>query len=162
MATFARQYPSHPDSIRAARRDLGAFLKQCGCPTGDRFDICLAAAEAIANAVEHGHVPGSDVTVGCQCDDDVTIRVQDEGGGMHTKSWQQVLVKTSIGGLGMVLMRGLMDDVRLDIDDDFGATLIMRKRRTWSGPRSQTLTLTRHGAGDDRSTRSPSHHSAHR
>ena len=157
MATFTRQYPSHPDSIRSARQDLGAFLKQCGCPTGDRFDICLAAAEAVANAVEHGHVPGSDVTLGCQCDDDVTVRVQDEGGGMRSKSWQQVLVKTSIGGLGMVLMRGLMDDVRLDIDDDFGATLIMHKRCRWTGPRTQTLTFTRQESkpegGDAPSTR---------
>ncbi len=143
MATFTRQYPSHPDSIRAARRDLGAFLKQCGCPTGERFDICLAAAEAVANAVEHGHVPGSEVAVGCQCDDDITVRVQDEGGGMRSKSWQQVLVKTSIGGLGMVLMRGLMDDVQLDIDDDFGATVVMHKRGRCTGPRSQSLTFKR-------------------
>ena len=143
MTTFSRQYPSHPDSIRAARRDLGTVWKERGCPRVERFDICLAAAEAVANAVEHGHVPGSEVTVGCQCDETVTIQVKDEGGGMRSKSWQQVLVKTSIGGLGMVLMRGLMDDVRLDIDDDFGATVVMHKRCGWNGPRSQSLTFTR-------------------
>jgi anti-sigma regulatory factor (Ser/Thr protein kinase) len=139
MITLSRQYPSHPRSIRAARRDLSAFLKQCGCPTGDRFDICLAAAEAVANAIEHGHVPGSEVSLDCRCDDDITIVVRDEGGGMRAKTWQGVLVKSSVGGYGLLLMRGLMDDVRLDIDDDFGATVVMHKRCGW---KPQQLRLT--------------------
>ena len=132
MATFAREYPSRPSSIRAARRDLSLFLKQRGCPTGERFDICLAAAEAVANAIEHGHVPGGEVAIRCDCGDDVTVTVKDEGGGLRAKTWQRVLVKASIGGYGLLLMRGLMDDVRLDVDEDFGATVVMHKRSSWT------------------------------
>jgi anti-sigma regulatory factor (Ser/Thr protein kinase) len=143
VATFTRQYPSHPASIRAARNDLGTFLRQSGCPTGDRFDICLATAEAVANAVEHGHVPGGVVTVGCRCGDEIAIEVTDEGGGMRSKSWQQVLVKASVGGLGLVLMRALMDDVQLDIDDDCGATVVMRKHCNWNRFRTQGLPSSR-------------------
>jgi anti-sigma regulatory factor (Ser/Thr protein kinase) len=128
VATFAKDYPSHIDSIRAARRDLTAFLRRCGCPPEDRYDICLAAAEAIANAIEHGHVPGGDVAVECQCDGDVTVTIRDEGGGMRAKTWQRVFVKAAVGGYGLLLMRGLMDDVRLDVDEDFGATVVMKKR----------------------------------
>lgn len=131
MPTFSRDYPSHPQSIRTARRELAAFLKRCGCPTGERFDICLAASEAIANAVEHGHVPGSDVSLDCRCDEDVTVTVRDEGGGMRAKTWQRVLVKSSIGGYGLMLMHGLMDDVKLDVNEDFGATVVMHKRCSW-------------------------------
>jgi hypothetical protein len=29
-------------------------------------------------------------------------------------------------------MRGLMDDVKLDIDEDFGATVVMHKRCGWN------------------------------
>ena len=130
VASFARDYPSHPDSIRRARRDLGTFLKQCGCPTGDRFDICLATAEALANAIEHGHVPGSDVALSCTCGEkDVFVTVADEGGGMQAKTWQRVLVKAAVGGYGLLLMHGLMDDVNLNVNEDFGATVTMRKLR---------------------------------
>jgi len=136
VTTFSRTFPSHPRSIRASRRALAAFLKRCGCPTDDRFDISLAAAEAVANAIEHGHVPGSEVSVDCRCDDDVTITVRDEGGGMRAKTWQRVLIKTSVGGYGLTLMRGLMDEVKLDIDEDFGATVVMHKRCAWNRPAS--------------------------
>ena len=142
MAIFSRTYPSDPTSIRPARRDLAQFLKRCGCPTGERFDICLAAAEAIANAIEHGHVPGSDVEVTCSCDDDVTVTVRDEGGGIRAKTWQNVLVKASLGGYGLLLMRGLMDDVQLDVDEDFGATVVMHKRLAWQHDPSRTRRAT--------------------
>jgi anti-sigma regulatory factor (Ser/Thr protein kinase) len=132
VTTFSRTYPSHPKSIRAARRGLGAFLNRCRCPAGDRFDICLAAAEAVANAIEHGHVPGGEVSVECVCDGDVTVTVKDDGGGMRAKTWQRVLVKTSVGGYGLLLMRGLMDDVEVDIDEDCGATVVMHKRCAWN------------------------------
>src|SRR5690242_9726004 len=100
VTTFSRKYISHPDSIRAARQDLDAFLRQAGCGTGKRFDICLAAAEAVANAVEHGHVPGSDVSIECTRDAEGsgTVIVRDEGGGIRAKTWQRVLVKKSLGG----------------------------------------------------------------
>jgi anti-sigma regulatory factor (Ser/Thr protein kinase) len=132
VTTFSRTYPSHPKSIRTARRDLGAFLKRCGCHAGDQFDICLAAAEAVANAIEHGHVPGGEVSVECLCDNDITVTVKDEGGGMRAKTWQRVLIKASAGGFGLLMMRGLMDDVKVDIDDDCGATVVMHKRCAWN------------------------------
>ena len=134
VTTFSRTYPSHPNSIRAARRALGAFLKRSGCPAGDQFDICLAAAEAVANAIEHGHVPGGEVSVECLCDHDITVTVKDEGGGMRAKTWQRVLIKTSTGGYGLLMMRGLMDDVKVDINDDCGATVVMHKRCAWIRP----------------------------
>ena len=89
----------------------------------------------MANAIEHGHVPGSEVSLDCRCEGDITIVVRDEGGGMSAKTWQRVLVKSSVGGYGLLIMRGLMDEVRLDIDDDFGATVVMHKRCAWSPQR---------------------------
>jgi len=131
VTTFSKTYPSHPNSIRAARQALDAFLKKCGCSSADRFDINLASAEAVANAIEHGHVPGGAVSVDCSCDGDVTITVRDEGGGVRAKTWQRVLIKASVGGYGLMLMRGLMDDVKVDIDEDYGATVVMHKRCAW-------------------------------
>jgi len=72
------------------------------------------------------------VTVDCLCDGDVTVTVRDEGGGMRAKTWQRVLIKTTMGGFGLMLMRGLMDDVKVDIDEDYGATVVMHKRCAWS------------------------------
>ncbi|MER0447225.1 ATP-binding protein [Streptomyces sp. Edi4] len=59
---FAMRFTSTPRGARLARRLVSHRLDDWGHPYGDAVNeaVTLIAAELVANAVRHGHVPGRD------------------------------------------------------------------------------------------------------
>ena len=85
--------------------------------------IVMAANEAWQNALEHGHdfqpVP---VNVRFQREDDeVVVTIRDAGGrGLPAGDPDR--------GRGIALMRGLMDDAKLDLGSHRGGVVVLRRR----------------------------------
>ena len=52
---------ARPDSVRAARKTLARDLSQRSVDSESTFNVLLVASELIANAIEHGSLPGDDV-----------------------------------------------------------------------------------------------------
>jgi anti-sigma regulatory factor (Ser/Thr protein kinase) len=112
----------------------------CGFSGAALSDIEFAVGEAIANAVEHGHVPDSTFSLRCTFGDDaiLTIEVEDRGPGFtawrrfrdDVQRRQQELESeaaagTRLRGFGTLLIYKLMDDVEYE---DHGRRVRMRKR----------------------------------
>ncbi|HLJ85068.1 MAG TPA: ATP-binding protein [Candidatus Eremiobacteraceae bacterium] len=131
MVDFEAQFPSAPSAVRAARRAARAFARRSGFGQWDVSDIVLAVGEACNNAVEHGHVTGGQFTMRCHCDDggDVAFEIEDRGGGFElgTKGGAIAPSERGVRGLGIFLMRCLMDDVHYDATE-FGTIVRLVKR----------------------------------
>lgn len=124
-------YASRLESIARARDDVTEFARECGFAESDLHDIRVAASEACANAVEHGHMLRAMFSVDCfYSGRTLSIRVTDTGGGVHAprKSFEPLIPHKQHGGFGMTIMRALMDEVTLQIQDGGGSTLTMSKR----------------------------------
>ena len=111
------------DALAALRRMLRRWLIEMGAAPDEMAGIVMAANEAWQNAIEHGHdfqpVP---VNVRFQREDDeVVVTVRDAGGrGQPAGDPDR--------GRGIELMRGLMDDAKLDLGSHRGGVAVLRRR----------------------------------
>ena len=99
-----------------------------------RFDLTLAVEEAASNVIEHGYMgKGGELFVSFELSDDVvTIYLRDRAkpfkpGKMNRPDMDVALEDRPLGGLGLHLMRELMDEVRYETLPD-GNLLTMTKR----------------------------------
>ncbi|MGZ6697229.1 MAG: SpoIIE family protein phosphatase [Solirubrobacteraceae bacterium] len=109
------------DVLSALRRMLRRWLTEAGADDDKSAAIVIAANEAWQNAIEHGHgfapVPVS--TRFTREGEDVVITVRDAGGrGMPAGDPDR--------GRGIDMMRGLLDDVRLDLGSRRGGVAALR------------------------------------
>jgi PAS domain S-box-containing protein len=112
-----------PDALAAMRRMLRRWLAEIGASPDESASIVMAANEAWQNAIEHGHdfahVP---VHVRFQREgDEAVVTVRDAGGRGRPPSDPD-------RGRGIELMRGLMDDTRLDLGTHRGGVAVLRRR----------------------------------
>jgi anti-sigma regulatory factor (Ser/Thr protein kinase) len=130
-ATFDADFHSLDDI-----RDLvGEVANQVGFSEKEIYSIQLAADEASTNIIEHAYA-GTDngkIEIDCKITDDgLEIVMRDTGKSFDPSSVPEPNVKADlaerkIGGLGMYLMRKLMDEVSYESSPD-GNTLTMIKR----------------------------------
>jgi anti-sigma regulatory factor (Ser/Thr protein kinase) len=111
------------DALAALRRMLRRWLLEMGAAPDEMGGIVMAANEAWQNALEHGHdfqpVP---VNVRFEREDDeVVVTIRDAGSrGPHAGDPDR--------GRGIELMRGLMDDTKLDLGSHRGGVVVLRRR----------------------------------
>jgi len=133
MNTYRRIFPSAGYAVPEAREAVFEFAKRCGFSPDDAYDIRLAAGEACTNAIEHGHVPQGSFTVTCCYDvDNLVVNVDDQGGSLpfESKTWDRIIPKKSgVGGLGLFVMRQLMDDVQIQAVEGDGMRVTFCKQR---------------------------------
>ena len=54
-APLELEFPAHVSQVSATRRALRGWLKRAGVDPGETMKVLIAAGEAVANAIEHGH-----------------------------------------------------------------------------------------------------------
>ena len=137
-------FPATTQQLRAARRRIGAFAEVAGLDESGLFELNVAVAEALANAVVHGSPRGADddVHVRFFCyEDQVAVEVVDGGAGMDASpSARAPAAATS--GRGIHFMRALADAVHYTCGP-LGTRVLLVKdgreggyRRPPGGPRS--------------------------
>jgi serine/threonine-protein kinase RsbW len=100
------------------------------------YQIQLAVDEACANVVDHAYrgVEPGDFEVSCLLDDlGLTIDVCDWGRGFELEDVEQPdvdapLEERTLGGLGLFIVKKVMDDVEFTFDSRSGNRLRMVKR----------------------------------
>ncbi len=100
------------------------------------YEIQLAVDEACANVVDHAYQGADlgDIEVSCRLDDQLlTIQVRDWGAGfdmdgVEDPDLEAPLEERSLGGLGLFLVRQVMDEVQFTSDSERGNELVMSKR----------------------------------
>jgi len=121
--TFQLHVPSSTENLSMIRDFVGSIGERAGFSKGDLVKLELAVDEACANVIEHAY--GSDttreVTVRATLDPNaVQIRIIDNGRGFDPATVTETDLESLIrqrksGGLGMRLIRSVMDEVHYEI-----------------------------------------------
>jgi len=119
-------------------RDFVAQVARTGGFTDQGiYSLQLAADEAASNIIEHAYKGISDATLDVTCDmqgEKILITMHDTGIPFDPSLVKQPNLKADlserqIGGLGVYLMRKIMDEVRYESNAKTGNLLTMIKRR---------------------------------
>lgn len=137
MTSFRRELRLVGTMADLAR--IGAFIEdacaQASIDPAARFDVQMAVDEACSNVFEHAY-GGRVGEVGLRVETrgrDLVITIRDRGTpfdptAVPTPQVHLPLEERPIGGLGLHLMRRLMDDVAFSFSAEQGNTLVMTKR----------------------------------
>jgi serine/threonine-protein kinase RsbW len=122
--TFTLDVPSTTENLALIREFVTRVAEQAGLNETEVGQLELAVDEACANVIEHAY--GDDKTkqvmVRAIFDEDaLRIHVIDTGKGFDPTGVQQqelkdLIAKRKSGGLGMRLIKTLMDEVHYDIE----------------------------------------------
>jgi serine/threonine-protein kinase RsbW len=121
--------PSKAEWVAVARLAVAAVANRLNFSIEDIEDVKLAVAEACTNCIQHAH--GSDqIEILCETDyDALTVRVRDYGQASRSESTQpRRIEEPRVGGLGVFLIRSLMDTVEYDVHPERGTNLVMTKK----------------------------------
>jgi serine phosphatase RsbU (regulator of sigma subunit)/anti-sigma regulatory factor (Ser/Thr protein kinase)/transcriptional regulator with GAF, ATPase, and Fis domain len=108
-APLEMSFPAHVSELDRVRAALRGWLTKSRVDSNQAYDVLIAAGEAVANAIEHGHRHSPEGIVSLRATalaDQVQLTITDTG------SWKPPEAPTdSRRGRGITLMRALMHDV---------------------------------------------------
>jgi serine/threonine-protein kinase RsbW len=121
--TFTLQVPSNTENLAMIRDFVNGIGTRAGLAASDVAKLELAVDEACANVIEHAYGPETtkEVSVKATLDgDSVEIDVVDTGKGfdpttISQKNLDQLVAERRSGGLGMRLIKTLMDEVHYEV-----------------------------------------------
>ncbi|MDZ7372929.1 MAG: ATP-binding protein [candidate division KSB1 bacterium] len=121
--TYRLRIPSRTENLEIIREFVSRIARNAGFSEEDVGKIQLAVDEACTNVVKHAYDgdPRKPIDVAVRLDyDRLTIVVTDEGKGFDPKAVEisdisEYLAELRVGGLGIYLMRSLMDEVEYSI-----------------------------------------------
>jgi serine/threonine-protein kinase RsbW len=130
-------FPARFEYLDEIREFVAEVAREGGFSEKEIYSLQLAADEAASNIIEHAYEGVSDADLDIACDmrgDTLTITMRDTGRPFDPSKVKQPnlkadLSKRQIGGLGMYLMRKLMDEVHYESDPKTGNLLTMIKHR---------------------------------
>ena len=133
---FTLQVPSSTENLALIREFVSSTALQAGFDEKEVAKLELAVDEACANVIEHayGHDVNKEVIVRAKLDDEeFAIDIEDTGKGfdpasVNQEELEQLISKRKTGGLGMRLMKTLMDEVHYEIEPGKKNALHMSKR----------------------------------
>jgi len=102
--------PARVEELQQVRKELRGLLERVGAPEDAIFAVVLSCSEACGNAVRHP-VRSSRAAFEVEAEanrEEISIIVRDFG------RWRAPKADGDPGGMGLMLMRSLMDDVRLE------------------------------------------------
>ena len=125
--------PRRAEFVRVARMAACALGSQLDFTYDVLKDLELAVGEACANAVEHVATAGADeILVRFTIDPrQITIEVIDQGQGFDPEAGRREALEEweEPGGLGLMVIREVMDEFEVNCDCDSGTCVRMVKRR---------------------------------
>jgi serine/threonine-protein kinase RsbW len=130
-------FPARFEFLDEIRDLVAEVAREGGFSEKEVYSLQLAADEAASNIIEHAYagITNASLDVTCNCEgDELIITMRDNGKPFDPSKVKQPNLKADlserqIGGLGMYLMRKLMDDVRYEANSRTGNLLTMIKRR---------------------------------
>ncbi|MBI4850945.1 MAG: ATP-binding protein [Acidobacteria bacterium] len=133
---FALSVPSSTKNLALVRDFVNKVAAQAGFGETELIKLELAIDEACTNVIKHayGYDTTREVTIRAIFDDEeLRLQVIDNGLGfdpdaVREEDLKQLIVDRRSGGLGMQLMKLLMDDVHYEISPGQKNELVMIKK----------------------------------
>jgi len=129
LGTVELRIPSKAEWVAVARLAVAAVANRLHFSIEEIEDVKLAVAEACTNCIQHAS--GSDqIEITCETQvHGLTVRVRDHGVGTTPDEIQSRRIsEPRVGGLGVFLIRSLMDTVEYDVHPERGTNLVMTKK----------------------------------
>jgi len=127
QAVVTLRIPAQPEWVGVARLAMAGIASRSGVSIEDIEDLKLAVAEACNCCIQN---PGSgDVSIECVVDESrIVISVERSGAGSRSVAPAAPAAEPAeLGGLGVFLIRALMDDVTYASDPASGTRLALTK-----------------------------------
>ena len=123
---------SDPATLASTRRAVEMFAAQCGFDETARGEIGLVINEALANVIRHAYQGATDQPIELSAqktDDGICLTVRDWGLGVNPLDLPpKKHDPMKPGGVGLICMRQMMDDVQFQKQPD-GMLLSMCRSR---------------------------------
>jgi serine/threonine-protein kinase RsbW len=121
--------PGKPEYVGTVRMAVSCLANSIGFDIEAIEDIKVAVSEACTNAVCHGTRRSDSYEVTCElCDDRFVISVIDRAGGYDPSSYSEpCLQRPKEGGLGIYIIKALMDEVDVFTEIGIGTRIKMVK-----------------------------------
>ena len=129
LGTVELRIPSKAEWVAVARLAVAAVANRLHFSIEEIEDVKLAVAEACTNCIQHAS--GSDqIEITCETQaQGLTVRVRDYGiGTTPDEIAPRRISEPRVGGLGVFLIRSLMDTVEYDVHPEHGTNLVMTKK----------------------------------
>ncbi|UCD58942.1 MAG: ATP-binding protein [Candidatus Hydrogenedentota bacterium] len=131
METISLSIPSVPRLLRVVRCTMAEVAELAGFPLKDRDKICLAVDEACSNIIRHSYKgrPDGQIILRCKLESNkITISIRDFGEKFDSDRVRPPdLEKVKPGGLGIHMIRSVMDKVEYDCSHEVGTEIHMTK-----------------------------------
>jgi len=123
--------PSKPEYVSIARLTASVVSNSVGFDIEEIDDIKVAVGEACNNAVLHGSKEACDYEVEFMpLEDRIEIHVRDQGIGFDEEKYEEPDLDNLKGnGLGIYIIKSLMDEVEIIGSDQAGTVLKLIKYR---------------------------------
>ena len=123
MPMSPQKFPASFEYLNDIREYVGQMAHSAGFTDKEVYSIQLATDEAVSNVIEHAYKGRANGSLELTCYFDnikLTITILDQGKSFDlTKvappDLKADLSRRKVGGLGIYLMRKLMDDVRYEV-----------------------------------------------
>lgn len=133
----SQTFPARFEFLDEIREFVAQVAREGGFSEKAIYSLQLAADEASSNIIEHAYEGESDASLEITCEmrgSEIVIILQDWGksfdpSGVKDPNLSADLSSRQVGGLGIYLMRKLMDTVRYESNPRSGNLLTMTKRR---------------------------------
>ncbi|MBI3161891.1 MAG: ATP-binding protein [Chloroflexi bacterium] len=130
-------FPAKFEYLDEIRDFVAEIAREGGFTEKEIYSLQLAADEAASNIIEHAYegVANGSVDISCSMQgNSIVIIMRDQGAPFDPSTVKQPNLKADlserqIGGLGVYLMRKIMDEVRYESNSRTGNLLTMIKRR---------------------------------
>jgi serine/threonine-protein kinase RsbW len=121
--------PSRPEWVVLARLAAATVANRLSFSLEEIEDVKLAVAEACTAVIQH-ESHGEFIQLTCEAlSDSLRVRVHDSGRhGVQAAGQRMDFDEARIAGLGVFLIRTLMDEVSYDVHPQLGTDLLMVKR----------------------------------
>ena len=122
--------PNKPEYVGVVRLTTSAIASRMGFNVEEIEDIKVAVAEACTNAIVHGICnQDENFNIHYAMDEEkIVIKVQDQGTGFYCEAVEEPdLTSPKEGGLGIFIIKSLMDEVEVESNIGKGTTIKMTK-----------------------------------
>ncbi|HEX7364101.1 MAG TPA: ATP-binding protein [Dehalococcoidia bacterium] len=137
---FELKIDSRLENLPVIADFISGSMSRLGLESG-KLEVELAVDEACTNIMKYAYAGNEGrIIITCEIqDNELVITIQDNGNPFNPSSVPKPdlaadLDHRKVGGLGIFLMRRLMDDVSYSFDREKGNLLTMRKKLTTKEP----------------------------
>lgn len=135
--THTRTFPARYESLAAIGEFIAAAAEQAGFNECTAYQVQLAIDEACSNIIEHAYGGEGSGVIECSYhirDDELVVILRDTGEPFEPETVPEPNLSPNIeertgGGLGLYLIRRIMDEVSFDFQSERGNVLTLTKRK---------------------------------